>query len=104
MNVSIQELYTFAFPYIDEETTNLSFTVQLPDSVLTIALKWLDKRWLAWVTLPSGEIRKAVVLANILHWSLFQDYGIAFAYPSKTAILQQDINSVNVMFFKWGPV
>lgn len=61
-----------------EITENFEFEAATDTGTFKFIFKWFNKRWNCWCTLPDGTVRQAGVYPNVISWTGFTDYGLAF--------------------------
>jgi hypothetical protein len=79
-------------PVLPDGTLAFTFSSSTADGSWTFVFKWLAGKWNAWVTLPSGEVRQAGCVPNVVDWSTFADYGFVIV-SSLTALGLNDLAS-----------
>jgi hypothetical protein len=53
-----------------------SFETTTADGSWAFLFAWMNGRWNAWVTLPSGEVRQAGCVPRVVNWTGFLDFGM----------------------------
>lgn len=79
-------------PAIDPGVVAFTFTTQTQDGAWTFVFKYVNGRWNAWVTLPSGEVRQAGCVPDVVNWSGFLDFGLVLI-SSSAALGLNDLTS-----------
>lgn len=86
-------------PNLPVDPFNFSFTANLPPGLFGFTFEWFNDVWNIWVTLPTGEIRRAGGYANSTSWTGFIDYYFRLV-TTLGAIGQNDLGNVAMTVYQ----
>jgi len=96
----IKNIYVVNLPKISDDVVTFTFSTQTPYGVFNFVLRWFDEAWHVWATLPSGEVRSAGCVPNVINWTGFTDYGL-YVYSSLVNLGQFDLPGTSMVLLAW---
>jgi hypothetical protein len=100
MNAATSYYYKVTLPIIDTGVSNFTFSARVENSTFTFNFQFFNNVWNVFTFFPSGEIREAQVYPNVMAWTGFADYSLAFI-TSLPIVGLNDLGSISMYMVSW---